>query len=207
VSVERPQRTGARSVWAPSAGTPVVGIAASAGGPAALAAILPLLADLPAPVLIVQHLHPRFVDEFVEWMARVSAVPVVRAEDGVRLGPGTVYLALPGLHLRLGPGRTAVLDAAPPSLHVPSANELFLSMARHAGTAGVGVVLTGIGNDGAEGLWALREAGGTTLVQDRRSSAVHGMPSAAERRGAADLLLPLSRIGSALQSAVRARIP
>jgi two-component system, chemotaxis family, protein-glutamate methylesterase/glutaminase len=186
---------------------PVVGIAASAGGPAALAAILPDIAGLPAAVLVVQHLHPKFVNEFVAWMARVSALPVEVAAGAMRLRPGTVYFALPGTHLKLGAGgRTVVLDAEPATLHRPSADELFRSIARHAGANGIGVVLTGLGDDGASGLLALRRAGGTTLVQDAGSSAVHGMPAAVTLLGAADRQVSLADMGRAIRVAVRARL-
>jgi two-component system chemotaxis response regulator CheB len=183
----------------------VVGVAASAGGPAALAAILPSVAGLAAPMLIVQHLDSRFVDDFRDWMARVSALPVEIPEDGMMLRPGVVYIATPGLHLKLGTGRRAVLDTTPVSAHCPSADELFLSMAVHAGRQGVGVVLTGMGDDGAVGLQALRHAGGATVVQDRESSAVYGMPSAAGRLDAADRVLPLDRIAAAIHQAVKVR--
>lgn len=183
----------------------VVGIAASAGGPAALAVVLPGMTDLGAPILVVQHLHPRFVDGFVRWMRRVSALPVEMGADGVKLRPGVVYIGPHGVHLRLGAGRTLVLDADPPMLHRPSADELFRSMAAHAGTAGIGVILTGMGDDGAAGLRELRLAGGTTLAQDRATTAVNGMPAAARELGAIDQSVPLPRIAHAIHDAVRAR--
>ena len=192
----RPRRVG---------GTPVVGVAASAGGPAALAAILPSMAGLAAPVLIVQHLDPRFLDDFRDWMTRVSPLPVEMPEDGMALRPGIVYIAAPGAHLKLGTGRRAVLDTLPVARHCPSADELFRSMAEHAGRQGIGVVLTGMGDDGAVGLRALYHAGGTTLVQDRESSAVYGMPRAAGRLVTADHVLPLARIAPAVHQAVRVR--
>ena len=185
--------------------TPVVGIAASAGGPSALAAILPRMGGLAAPILVVQHMDARFVDVFVRWMARVSALPLEPPRSGAALRPGVVYIAPPGLHLRLGPGRRLSLDRAPASLHRPSADELFLSIAAHAGRAGVGVVLTGMGDDGDVGLRELRRAGGATVIQDRDSSAVYGMPEAAERLGAAGMALPLADIPAAIHQAVRAR--
>ena len=201
---DRPSGEGAKA--RPVGGAmPVVGVAASAGGPAALAAILPSMDGIAAPILVVQHLDSRFIDDFKDWMARVSALPVEIPEDGTALRAGVVYIAAPGLHLKLGTGRKAVLDAAPVSVHRPSADELFLSMAAHAGRQGVGVVLTGMGDDGAVGLQALRRAGGTTVVQDRESSAVYGMPSAAGRLDAADHVLPLDRIAAAIDRAVKAR--
>jgi len=187
------------------AAVPVVGVAASAGGPAALAAILPSIADLAAPVLIVQHLDPRFVNDFTDWMARVSPLPVEVPDNGSPLRAGIVYIAAPGVHLKLGVGRRAVLDPTPAGRHCPSADELFLSMASHAGRLGIGVILTGMGDDGAVGLRALHHAGGTTVVQDRDSSAVYGMPLAAGRLDKADHVLPLNKIAAAVREAVRAR--
>jgi two-component system chemotaxis response regulator CheB len=168
--------------------------------------ILPDIAGLAAPVLVVQHLHPRFVDEFVQWMARISALPVELAADAARLRRGTVYIASPGSHLKLGAGRIAVLEAEPASTHLPSADELFRSIAYQAGADGIGVVLTGVGDDGASGLLALRRAGGTTLVQDSESSAVHGMPSAVMRLQAAEREVPLAEMGRVIRGAVRARL-
>jgi two-component system chemotaxis response regulator CheB len=138
-------------------------------------------------------------------MSRVSPLPVEIPEDGILLRPGTVYIAAPGMHLKLGLGRRAVLDPAPPRLHCPSADELFLSMADHVGRQGVGVVLSGMGDDGAVGLQALNRAGASTLVQDRETSAVYGMPSAAGRLHADHHVLPLTRIASAIHQAVRVR--
>ena len=187
------------------ASSPLVGVAASAGGPAALAAILPSIAGLAAPVLIVQHLDPRFVRDFTDWMTRVSPLPVEIPENGSPLRAGIVYIAAPGAHLKLGPGRRAVVDPSPAGRHCPSADQLFLSMASNAGSQGIGVILTGMGDDGAVGLRALHRAGGTTVIQDRQSSAVYGMPSAAHRLDRADHVLPLNKIGAAVQDAVRAR--
>lgn len=185
--------------------TPVVGIAASAGGPSALALILPAIGGLAAPVLVVQHLDPRFERDFVRWMARVSALPLEPPRAGAALRPGVVYIASHGRHLKLGPGRTVALDRDPQGLHRPSADELFLSIAAHAGRAGVGVILTGMGDDGAVGLRELWRAGGATIAQDRESSAVHGMPQAAERLGAAGATRPLGDIAAAIHQAVKAR--
>jgi two-component system chemotaxis response regulator CheB len=185
--------------------TPVVGIAASAGGPSALAAILPHLVGVAAPVLVVQHLDVRFEEQFLRWMERISALPVAIPEAGVALRPGALYIARQGAHLRLGPRRTVELDPSPPGPHLPSGDQLFLSIAAHAGRAGVGVVLSGRGEDGAAGLRQLRLAGGATMVQDRQTSAVHGMPSAAERLDAVDATLALPDIPAAIRRAVGAR--
>jgi two-component system chemotaxis response regulator CheB len=184
---------------------PVVGIAASAGGPSALAAILPQLEGIAAPVLVVQHLDARFEEPFLRWMERISALPLAVPEAGAGLRAGAVYVARQGAQLRLGPGRTVELGDAPAGPHRPSADQLFLSMAAHAGRAGVGVVLSGMGDDGAAGLHELRLAGGATMAQDRATSGVHGMPAAAERAGAVVATLALGDIAAGIRRAVGVR--
>jgi two-component system, chemotaxis family, protein-glutamate methylesterase/glutaminase len=199
---------------------PPVAIAASTGGPAALAEILPCLGGLAVPVLVVQHLHPELVDGFVGWMQRVSALPVVVAADGDRPQPGVVYVAPAGAHLKLAPapgvpvlaagpprtlpagGRRLVLDPDPAALHRPSADELFGSVAATAGGQSVGVLLTGMGEDGAAGLLAMRRQGAVTIVQDEASSVVFGMPKAARQLGAAGEVLGLAQIHGGIRNAV-----
>jgi two-component system, chemotaxis family, protein-glutamate methylesterase/glutaminase len=164
--------------------------------------VLSGLGGLPAPVLVVQHLHPDFTGGLVDWMARVSALPVEVARDGQPAVAGRAYLA-PGLHhLRLGAGGRLELTDTPASLHRPSADELFGSLAERAGPAGTGVLLTGMGEDGARGLLRLHRAGGCTFAQDEASSAVFGMPQAAYRMGAVTGLLPLEKIAAAVHRAV-----
>jgi two-component system chemotaxis response regulator CheB len=182
---------------------PVVAIAASTGGPSALATILSGLAGLQAPVLVVQHLHADFVAGLVEWMSRVSALPVETARSHQITRSGTVYLAPGGTHLRLGANRRLELHESPVTVHRPSANELFKSVADNAGAAGIGVLLTGMGDDGAQGLLEIRRQGGVTLAQDEASSAVFGMPKAAERLGAVTEMLPLGKLAAGIQRAVR----
>jgi two-component system chemotaxis response regulator CheB len=182
---------------------PVVAIAASTGGPAALATLLAGLAGLPAPVLIVQHLHPEFTGRLVEWMSRVSPLPVTTAEHQQIPRAGCVYVAPGQLHLRLGAGFRLELDPEPAGTHRPSADQLFESVADRAGAAAVGVLLTGIGDDGARGLLAIRRHGGQTLAQDKASCAVFGMPQAALRLGAVTGLMPLTMLPAAIQHAVR----
>lgn len=184
---------------------PVVAIAASTGGPTALANLLAGFAGLPAAVLIVQHLHPEFTGGLLDWMRRVSPLPVGLARQGEILEAGRVYLAPPHTHLRLAGQARLVLDPEPPATHRPSADVLFHSVAEYAGPAAVGVVLTGMGEDGAEGLLAIRRAGGHTVAQDQESSVVFGMPKAAERLGAAIEVRPLVEIAAAVRLAVRAR--
>ena len=181
-------------------GPPIVAIAASTGGPSALAVLLAGLGGLAAPVLVVQHLHPDFTDGLLEWMERVSSLPVAIAEHGQTLRAGCVYLAPGGVHLRLGVHRRVELHALPASLHRPSADELFQSVAQY-GTAGIGVILTGMGEDGAAGLLAMRRNGAQTFGQDEATCAVFGMPRAADRLGAVTKLLPLDQLANAVQRA------
>jgi two-component system chemotaxis response regulator CheB len=181
---------------------PVVAIGASTGGPTAVATVLSGLAGLAAPVLIVQHLHPDFTSGLLDLLARASPLPVRMAEQGAVLLPGTVYLAPGHLHLKLSAGARVDLDPLPLGLHRPSADQLFSSLAVHAGAAGVGVLLTGMGEDGARGLLELHRRGGRTLAQDQATSAVFGMPQAAARLGAVDDLLPLGQLAAAVVRAV-----
>jgi two-component system, chemotaxis family, protein-glutamate methylesterase/glutaminase len=192
---------GERSTAAVPSGRRIVAIAASTGGPPALAQVLSGLAGLRAPVLVVQHIHPDFVDGLVSWMARASGLPVQLAEAGASPARGTVYIAGGGNHLRLGPDRRLVLDPEPPTLHRPSADELFHSVAENAGPDGIGVVLTGMGDDGASGLLALRSAGGMTIAQNEASCAVYGMPRAAVRRGAVMEVVALDEVARAVMRA------
>jgi two-component system chemotaxis response regulator CheB len=183
--------------------SPVVALAASTGGPAALAEVLAGLGGLAAPVLVVQHIHPEFVAGLVTWMARVSALPVQVARHGQRLVSGHVYIGPGGVHLRLDARCQIALDPAPPAVHRPSADELFRSVAEHAGPAGVGVVMTGMGSDGASGLLALHSRGGRTIAQDEASCAVFGMPQAACRLGAVSDVVALCDVAAAVVRAVR----
>jgi two-component system chemotaxis response regulator CheB len=179
----------------------IVGIAASTGGPHALAAVLKGLRGISAAVLVVQHMHPDFMQEFREWMDRECPLPVQLAVDGAPLEAGRVYLAPANMHLKVGPARQAILDLNPVTLHRPSADILFGSIAEHAGREAVGVLLTGMGADGAEGLLAIRKAGGHTIAQDEASSAVYGMPRVADKLGAAEQVLPLDQIAIAILGA------
>lgn len=182
---------------------PVVAVAASTGGPRALATLLAGLGGLSAPVLVVQHLHADFTAGLVQWMTRVSPLPVETAAHGQVARAGHIYFAPGDHHLRYaGTGRLE-LGRTPVTTHRPSADELFISVARNAGPAAIGVVLTGMGEDGARGLLAIHERGGRTLAQDEASSTVFGMPKAAARVGAVTTMLPLDQLADAVQRAVR----
>jgi two-component system chemotaxis response regulator CheB len=176
----------------------VIGICASTGGPHALAT---LLAGIPAgfavPILVVQHIAAGFSDGLARWLNATVPLAVRLAEDGAQALPG-VSLAPDGADLVLGPDGVLELDRTTPAgLHRPSGDALLRSIAQHARSAGVAVVLTGMGRDGADGLGAVREAGGLTIAQDEETSAVYGMPCEAAKRGAA-LILPIGKIADAL---------
>lgn len=183
---------------------PVVALAASTGGPSVLATILAGLGGLCAPVLVVQHLHPDFTHGLFDWLARDSPLPLVIAEHDQSALPGHVYLAPGGLHLRLAANLRLELTATPATIHRPSADQLFLSVAEHAGSAAVGVLLTGMGDDGARGLLEIHRQRGHTFGQDEASCAVFGMPHAAQRLGAVTDLLPPDRVALAIHRAVAA---
>lgn len=203
----RPAAGPGRPAPPPGSMGPVVALAASTGGPTALAEVLSGLGGLQAPVLVVQHIHPDFVNGLVAWMARACPLPVQLARHGEAAAPGHVYIAGGGLHLHLDVRNRLELSPTPVTIHRPSADELFLSVAHHAGPGGIGVVLTGMGDDGARGLLALRQRGGRTLGQDEATSAVFGMPQASQRLGSVTDLLPLGDIAEAVRRFVREHRP
>lgn len=188
----------------PGATYRVLGIGASVGGPPALATILGRLPeDFPLPVLIVQHMAPGFADGLAQWLDRGVPPPVALAVDGTVLQPG-VWMAPEDAHLRLEPTMRLSLDReTEKGAHRPSLDVLFESLASAVGDGAAGVVLTGMGRDGADGVHAIGEAGGLTIAQDEETSAVFGMPGAAIEAGV-DLVLPLEELASRLAS-LRAR--
>ncbi|MDC3379318.1 CheB methylesterase domain-containing protein [Planctomycetota bacterium] len=159
----------------------VVAIGASLGGPVALRTVLQgLSADPGAPILVTQHISPGFVSDFVAWLDSEAPQRVVVATRGP-CAPGTVYVAPADGHLVLREGRRLVIDRTTGPVHGHSAavDVMFTSVAEVAAEAAVGVLLTGMGRDGARGLLSIQESGGTTLVQDEASCTVYGMPRAA----------------------------
>jgi two-component system chemotaxis response regulator CheB len=186
-------------------GTPAelrwVAIGASTGGPAAIRELLEEIpADAPVGILIVQHIASGFELGFADWLNKELPLDVRLAQDGERLRRGTVRLAPGGAHLRLEEGGVLRLDPDTPARrgHRPSVDEMFLSCAAHCPQEVAGVLMTGMGSDGVEGLLALRQAGGVTLVQDEASSAVFGMPRVALEKAAADVALPPRALAQAL---------
>ena len=174
----------------------VVALAASTGGPAALHRLLAALpADFPVPLLAVQHITHGFLGGLVDWLNKASGPRVKVAEDGEPLAPSTVYVAPDDRHLGVTPHEAVALARTPPvGGFRPSGTSLFEAVARVYGAAAVAVVLTGMGDDGVEGLRALRRAGGRVLAQDEKSSVVFGMPGAAVAAGVVDQILPLEDI-------------
>jgi two-component system response regulator WspF len=175
----------------------LIAIGASAGGPPAVAHVLrDLSATLPAAVLVVQHVDAEFVDSMAEWFDSQCALAVRVATEGLKPLPGFVYLAAGDTHLVVNPDSR--LDHRPEPIDAPyrpSADVLFSSIAKNWRGVAVGVVLSGMGRDGAVGLRELRASGARTIAQDKATSAVYGMPRAAAELKAASDIVPLARIG------------
>ncbi len=200
-----------RPAWtAPAAAVPAVllrrelrwvAVGASTGGPGALRELIGALPErMPASLLVVQHIAQGFESGMADWLATLLSRDVRLAREGETVPAGAVRLAPSGSHLLLDEGGRTRLDAATPPRrgHRPSVDELLLSCARNHGSRVAGVLLSGMGSDGVEGLTALKAAGALTLVQDEATSVVFGMPRAALECGAADMALPPARIAAEL---------
>ena len=174
----------------------VIAIGASTGGPQALYQILKCLPEgFPLPILVIQHMSSGFTEGFVRWLNESSQLRIKVAEEGEEPKAGFVYLALEDHHMVIGgDGLIHILKSPKVDGHRPSATLLFDSVARHYGKGAVGVLLTGMGSDGARGLKTIRDAGGYTIAQDEKTSVVFGMPREAVKIGAAREVLPLSWI-------------
>ncbi len=191
VAVPTASEVRASSLPLPGQRPEVLAVGASTGGPQALQCLLEGLRQAPRlAILVVQHIAPEFQGGLADWLREVVGVDVRLAQHGESAPSGAVRLAPQGAHLRVRADGTLLLDAvAPPRAgHRPSVDELFLSCAGWGGRA-AGILLSGMGRDGVEGLLAMRRAGAATLVQDEATSVVFGMPGAALAAGAADLAL------------------
>lgn len=187
------------------AGAPVslrprlVAIGASTGGPPALQKLLTALpADLDAGILVAQHMPPRFTRAFAERLDRLAAVDIAEARAGDRVVSGKVLVAPGGRHMRVieGPDgpRVALVDPAPKDRYLPSIDELFRSLAALGHTEILGVLLTGMGSDGRDGMVALRKAGAMTVAESEESAVIYGMPREAIIAGGAAKVLSLDQI-------------
>ena len=184
-----------------AAESPLVVIGASAGGPSALAMVLGKLPkNFGAPVVLVQHVDEQFAPSLASWLAQQSALPVIAAREGEKPEPGQVFLAVKDHHLVLRKSGLLGYSENPREVfYRPSVDVFFESVAQHWSGDVIGVLLTGMGRDGAKGLKRLREAGHHTIAQDQQSCAVYGMPKAAAQLNAAVEILPLSEIAGALE--------
>ncbi len=178
----------------------IVAIGASTGGPMAMATILRSLpGPLPVPVVVVQHIADGFDAGLVTWLDSLTPLSVHLGREGDHAVAGEVVVAPSGAHLGVSPSGRLVMSADPPlSGHRPSATHLFRSVAAGYGDRALGVILTGIGSDGRDGLVELRAAGGRIVAQDEETSVVWGMPGVVARAGLADEVLPVDAIGDAI---------
>jgi two-component system, chemotaxis family, protein-glutamate methylesterase/glutaminase len=180
---------------------PVVAIAASTGGPAAVMRVVASLPkEFPAIVFLVLHMPAAFTKQFTLQLAEIASIPVKEAEANETAQPGIVYLCAGSHHLQLSAGGKILLDDGPRiEGYRPSADVAFESIAAYARALMVGVVLTGMGNDAAKGVRAVKAAGGSVLAQDEATSTIFGMPAEAIKTGAVDEILPLDEIGPAIE--------
>jgi two-component system, chemotaxis family, protein-glutamate methylesterase/glutaminase len=175
-------------------------IGASTGGPPALQRILERLpARFPLPIVVVQHMPPSFTEAFAKRLDALCRLRVTEAAEGTRLAPGHVVVAPGGRHVRISSGLAVVLTPEPSEArHIPSIDVTMRSAARSRPGRVLGILLTGMGEDGADGMATIRAGGGVTIAESEASCVVYGMPRAAVRRGGASLVLPLEEIAGLL---------
>jgi two-component system chemotaxis response regulator CheB len=197
------RRRGRASVAPECPRVDAIGIVASTGGPPVLASLLASLPhELPAPILVAQHLASGFTDGFARWLAQTTALTVAIAAPHALAQPGCVYLPPDSHHLEVTPDGLFAIARGEGDL-IPSGDRLLRSLAGAYGARACGVVLTGMGADGADGLLALRRAGGLTLAQDETTCTVFGMPRVARDNGAARHMLPPDLIASLIRDRCR----
>jgi len=196
-----------RSADAPQAGhagkRSLVAIGSSTGGPSALLDVLGRLPEkLAAPIVIAQHIADGFVPGLVSWLDAGCGIRVAMATDGARLENGIAYVAPTNANLVVRGSTLHLEEPGRAQLYVPNADALFDSVARSHGRSAVGVILTGMGADGAVGLKAMHDAGAATIAQDEATCTVFGMPKSAIDAGAVDAVLPVASIGDAVATLV-----
>ncbi len=186
----------------PTAKTELVAIGSSTGGPAALHKVLTgLPATFPVPIVIVQHISFGFVSGLADWLNDACQIQVKVGEQGERLKPGVAYIAPDEHHLQVDRfGKVNLSKSDPVGGFRPSVTPLFQSVAYAYGPAALGVILTGMGSDGAAGMQQMRQAGSTTLAQDEASCVVFGMPKEAIALGAVQHVIPLDKMAAMIQS-------
>lgn len=197
-----PQRASKRSV---PASVQVVAIAASTGGPPALRRVLiDLPNDFPVPILIVQHIARDFAAGFAEWLRGATALHVKLAQHGEIARAGTVYVAPDDRHLGIASDGRLLLSMGPPDNGFrPSADQLFVSTAKAYGRGMLGVIMTGMGSDGADGAAAARRLNAFVIAQNEQTSVVYGMACEAVKRGGVDEIVPLDKIATRILAIVR----
>lgn len=179
----------------------IIAIACSTGGPKALNVILSNLPqDYPYPILVAQHIDADFVDSLVEFLNNASPMEIVKGREGDLPSLGTVYISPGNKHMTVSPlGSITLSEIKPGELYTPSCNRLLISVGETFGESSIGVILTGMGNDGVEGMKKIKEVGGATIAQDEKSSIVFGMPNVAIESNCIDKVLPLKDISAHLK--------
>jgi two-component system chemotaxis response regulator CheB len=183
---------------------PIVVLASSTGGPATLMKFIPYFPkDFPGAVVLVQHMPGNFTSQFSQQLAEISQIRVKEAEAGEIIVPGQLYVCPGSHHLRVSPtGRISLDDGPRVSGYRPCADLTFESTAEYAGPMTIGVILTGMGNDGAKGVQEIRAAGGHVIAQDESTAVIFGMPQEAIKTGAVDQVLPMEAIYHAIEKRV-----
>jgi two-component system chemotaxis response regulator CheB len=183
----------------------IVGIVSSTGGPQVIHKLLSELpGDFPAPIVVVQHINASFAESLAGWLAASSKLKIKLATDGASLVPGEVLIAPPGRHMVIPMrGKVTLALGEPKDGHLPSGSMLLESAAKAYGRRTVGMVLTGMGSDGAEGMSAIKIVGGRTIVQSEESCVVYGMPGAAVARNAVDHVVHADELSAALLKLAR----
>ena len=202
----------AKSESRPKQQPKIVAIGISTGGPAALHEMLPKLSgDLPVPIVIVQHMPPKFTRSLADDLDRRSKVQVKEAVEGERLEAGTVYIAPGGQQMKLEAQlqslKVHVTDDPPENCCKPAVDYLFRSLADQLGSRVLAVIMTGMGDDGAVGCQLLKQRGSYVLAQDAASCVVYGMPRQVIEQGLADMIRPLDAIAEAIEESVRVGAP
>ena len=190
-----------RTITRRQAASKVVALGISTGGPQALQILLSMLpAKFPASILVVQHISPGFIQGLVEWVSVTSPLDIRVAKAGDALKIGTVFFAPDGVHMTVDKEEKIALkeDVSKKMLHVPSIDVLMRSVAEVYQERALGVIMTGMGHDGVEGISSIKSSGGYTIAQDEKTSAIYGMNKLAVDQGTIERVLPLEQIAAEL---------